>query len=228
MCHGVASLAGFIFLWRAGSSDMSNKPSPIKLAIIAAHPSELVPFVKMGRRHLIVKKNMALLAAGVGPVASTFGLTHFLEDYRPEHIIAVGTAGIINPEKLAIGDVVVAKSASMESGFSECYTPKLQISRVTHPSALPLAIRERVVMAHVFSPQEITVSPDWQKKFLQSNFDVEHLESFAFAFVAKKFRVPITIILGLTNVIDSRAHVDWLKNRKALVTKVGKIAAAII
>lgn len=205
---------------------MTNKKQDLDLLILAAHASELAPLIKLGRRHHTVKGGVGYLAAGVGPVAATFGLTHFLEDFSPMQIVAVGTAGVINTKKFKIGDIVTVQSAGTESGFVECYTPN-----GNSPPA-PLLLRKRgglhpqgklvrsAPLAKVYSPQEITRSPKWQKQLLKSGFDIEHLESFAFAFVAQKFRVPIAIFLGLTNVIDKNAHRDWVKNQAMVIEKI--------
>lgn len=219
---------------------MADKKNDLKLLIVAAHSSELLPLVKLGRKYQVVRNGIGYLAAGVGPVAATFGLTHFLEDYRPQNIIAIGTAGIINDKKFKIGDVVIGKSVSTESGLKECYTPKAQSGIVTLPHPLPyikgggskfppLKVRggsgRGYQFVNIFSPQEITRSPAWQKQFLKSGFDVEHLESFAFTFVAKKFRIPLTIVLGLSNVIDGNAHHDWINNQAQMVRKVCRAAS---
>lgn len=199
---------------------MTNRKIKLDHLIVGAHSSELLPFVSLGRKHHLVKDNTGFLAAGVGPVAATFGLMHFLEDHKPEQLIAVGTAGIINGKKFKVGDVVVAKSAATVSGFEECYAPNPNSSLRLPPLKVRGGLARGYQFAKVFSPQEITRSPIWQKQLLKSGFDVEHLESFAFAFVAKKFRIPITIVLGLTNVIDKNAHRDWLKNQTRMVKKV--------
>lgn len=210
---------------------MANKKEKLDLLILAAHASELAPLIKLGRRHHAVKGGMGYLAAGVGPVAATFGLTHFLEDFSPVQIVAVGTAGVINTKKFKIGDIVTVQSAGTKSGFVECYTPN------TNSPPTPLLLRKRggielpplilrgglgrgSSLAKVYSPQEITRSPDWQKQLFKSGFDIEHLESFAFAFVAQKFSVPISIFLGLTNVIDKNAHHDWVKNQAMMIKKI--------
>jgi purine-nucleoside phosphorylase len=188
------------------------KPKPIQTLFLAAHASELKPLVDLGRKHLLLEGETAFLAAGVGPVAATFGLTHFLEDYRPKQIIAVGTAGVINEKNFKIGDVVVAKSAGTASGFASVYTPKLQ------PQKIVISVGAGFKAARIYSPQEITRDENWQG-LLSKRYDVEHLESFAFALVAKKFRIPIRIFLGLTNVIGPQAHAQWLKNREVLIKK---------
>ena len=105
----------------------------IKTLIVAAHASELKPLISLGKRHFVINGNTAYLSAGIGPVAAAFGLTHFLEDFAPNNIIAIGTAGVINKKIFKIGDVVCAKSVTTVSGLAAVYTPGLQEQRIAIP-----------------------------------------------------------------------------------------------
>lgn len=193
----------------------------LKTLFLSAHASELKPLVNLGRKYQLIRGDNAYLAAGIGPVAATFGLTHFLEDYRPQRIIAVGTAGVINTKKFKTGDMVVAKSVATASGLTAAYTPKLQAQKIL----LPVGARHSITQAKIYSPQEITKDKMWITPFTHAGHDIEHLEAFAFAFVAKKFRIPISIVLGLTNVIGPNAHRDWIKNQGQMIKKACQIAS---
>lgn len=189
-------------------------PEKIKLLVVAAYPPELKPFCSLGRRHFVIKKNIAYLAAGIGPVAATFGLTHFLEDYRPEKIIGIGTAGVIR--KFKIGEIVVGK-------------------KVFNGSSLPLSLdpssqRERGKFPHVniFAPQEVSRTEEQRVQLEQSGYDVENLEAYAFAFVAKKFRIPFVSLLGLTNFVGPKGHKEWKKNEQKVMYKLAKQVCQIV
>lgn len=240
--------------------------TPLNTLIVAAHAAELTPWVNLGRRHFRICGDTAFLSAGVGPVAAAFGLTHFLEDFRPGRIIGVGTAGVINTDKFRAGDVVVARSVTTDSGCGDVYTPAPQPANIVlqgvvilrpkaegspngilrPPSALRSAglrapklrgsLRRSVVRpsgcaqddiraAHVFAPQEISRTDARREALQRSGFDVEHLESFAFAFVAEKFRCPITIVLGLANVVGPKAHAEWRVNSERVMKRVAKAVA---
>jgi purine-nucleoside phosphorylase len=206
--------------------------------VVAACTGELKPFVTLGRRHFLTRGDTAFLAAGVGPVAAAFGLTHFLEDFRPRRIIGVGTAGIINQDKFRIGDVVTAKSVTTASGMSDGYVPQLQSSRISLVGSSASAEDDKVWAgddkvwagddkpknARVFAPQEISRTEARRRALLTAGLEVEHLESFAFAFVARKFRIPITIVLGLANSVGPRAHAEWKKNAADVMQKVARSA----
>ena len=241
-----------------------------KTLIVAACASELKPFIDLKQRHYYIKKEVGFLATGIGPVAASFGLTHFLEDYAPEQIFAIGTAGIINKKKFDIGEIVAAKTVATESFLGGFYTPTKQ----PHQFRLPQGpVRDRYffeirpfassgrpgirdhskIIAHpptlsavgaqslrpgqgnpaptkfvsIYSPQEIT-RDEGVRKVLEKKYDVEHLESFAFAFVAQKFRIPIQIVLGLTNFTDENAHEDWRKNQGKVIKKICKQVTGLL
>jgi len=64
----------------------------------------------------------------------------------------------------------------------------------------------------VFCPQEITKSRKLAADLNKSGHDIENLEAYAFAYVAKKFKIPILSLFGLTNKVGPNAHRDWKKN----------------
>lgn len=195
----------------------------IKVLIVGAYAGELKPFLDMGKRYQHVENDIGFLSAGIGPVAASFGLTHFLEDYRPKTILAVGTAGIVQSEKLSLGDIVRVETLSYEGrgGFdknSEVYVPDLQLSHVELKNSHEAFSHLQTVS--VFAPQEISRGEFWSQHLSQHNYQVEHLESFAYAFVAQKFKIPLTILLGLTNHIGKTAHEEWCTHEKAVMEKL--------
>lgn len=224
--------------------------SAVKTLIVAAYAMELKPMADLGRQQFLICGNTAYLSAGIGPVAAAFGLTHFLESHRPERIIAVGTAGVIDTGHFTVGQVVRATSVATASGFFQVYTPEAQPQRILlsvgrqpvrrrppltsprhrtnrrEPSRLPLF--GRLPAASVFAPQEITRADGFREALLRQGYGVEHLESFAFAFTARKFRVPIDLVLGLTNGCGPGAHREWKTNALAVMEKVGKIVAGAL
>lgn len=209
--------------------------TPLNTLIVAAHATELTPWVNLGRRYFRIRGDTAFLSAGIGPVAAAFGLTHFLKDFRPARIIGVGTAGVINVERFAIGDIVIARSVATNSRLIDLYTPKSQPARITLPRAVTLRTRSAEIplkttrgtlrVAHVFSPQEVSRTDARRRLLRRGGFDVEQLESFALAFVAEKFRCPITIVLGLTNVVGPKAHAGWRVNSERVMKRVAKAVA---
>jgi nucleoside phosphorylase len=194
--------------------------------------------------------NTAFLSAGIGPVAAAFGLTHFLEDYRPERIIALGTAGIIDTEHFSVGQAVRALSVATASGFFQLYTPEPQPHRILlsvgrrlvrraaglrtprrrnerrEPSRLPLF--GRLAATAVYAPQEITREEGFRQALQRQGYGVEHLEGFAYVFTARQFGIPIDLVLGLTNVCGPGAHREWKMHARVVLEKTAKIVAGAV
>lgn len=191
---------------------MSRKP--IKALIVAAYHKELAPFCRLGSKHFVIKRDVAYLAAGIGPVAAAFGLTHFLEDYRPEMIVGIGTAGVINP-KLKIGDVVVGKLISPNSA-------QKIISTISRPLCPFCPHSPEWPQVNIFAPQEISRTEAQRMRLQKAGYDVENLEAYAFAFVAKIFRVPFVSLLGLTNHVGPKGHEEWVRNEKKMCQKLDR------
>lgn len=204
-------------------------PKKLKQLFVAAYSNELKPLCALGSSYLKIKGDVAHLAAGIGPVAAAFGLTHFLEDYRPEAIISLGTAGTFKPNQYQVGDVVYAKSVSLMSYQDLVYPVDVKRSQLILPKfkrqySKSLRHCNRV---SVYCPQEITKSDELAMN-LSEHHDVESLETFAFAFVAAKFKIPIVSILGITNVVGSNGHAQWKKNEPSVVEKISEVVKMIL
>lgn len=197
----------------------------IKTLIVAAYPNELKYLCKMGKKYLVCKNGTAYLAAGVGPVAASFGLTHLLEDYQPGIIISIGTAGIINL-KFRIGDAVLARSASIASGAGDVYA--VGDSQTIHYTTKSVGgttppLLKNLPKANIYCPQEISRTETRRHALLKHGHDVENLEVCALAFVAKKFKIPIISFLGLTNTVGPLSHEEWLRNEGKVMRNVSRI-----
>lgn len=177
----------------------------------------------LGKNHVKVKNGIAYLAAGIGPSAAAFGLTHFLEDYRPKIMISVGTAGIINPKNLSLGDVVCANNAHIDSGLTETFTPSLcpaQSWPVPKIAAKYTNSLKRSNPVSVFCPQEISKTEKRRLALLKKGYDAENLELYAFAYVAKKFKIPHLALLGMSNHVSPNGHKEWMDNEAQTVGNI--------
>lgn len=204
-------------------------PKKLKHLFVAAYATELKSLCALGSSYLKIKGDTAYLAAGIGPVAASFGLTHFLEDYRPEIIVSLGTAGTFKPDLHQVGAVVCAKSVTLASHLDTVYPVDVKRARLVLPKlnrhySKSLKHCNRV---SVFCPQEITKSDDLVSNLSQYH-DVENLETFAFAFVAAKFKIPIVSILGITNEVGSKGHVQWKNNEHDVVQKISNVVKTIL
>lgn len=185
----------------------------------------------MGERYLKIKNGAAYLCSGIGPTAASFGLSHFLEDYQPRLIVSIGTAGVLNPKKIKIGDIACASTVS-------CHTKTaLHLSSKTYkliplktPRALGLYLKDvpRINCVRAYGSQDITTSVAGRKRLVQQGYDVENMEAYAHAFVAQKFKIPHMALYGLTNLVGPKAHVEWQKNEAAVVKKLSAVVLQFV
>lgn len=202
----------------------------IKTLVVAAFQKELVSLCDMGRRHLVVNEDVAYLAAGIGPVAASFGLTHCLKSYRPEVIVTLGTAGTFKPDDIKIGDISIANRSSMASGFADCYAAKN--TQMEHDITVGELSKYTERLSHfnkvsVYCPQEITSSKKWADQLSQS-FDTENLEVYSFQFISQKFGIPILSLLGISNVVGPTGHDEWVAHEKAVSEALGQTVQSLL
>lgn len=198
---------------------------------MAAYKNELQYLCPMGRRYLKIKNGNAYLCSGIGPTAASFGLTHFLEDYRPKLIISLGTAGIINSKKNKIGDIVCANSVS-------CHTKTPHhLSSMTYkpitlntPKALGLYLKGSLGIncVRAYGSQDITTSLKGCKQLEVQGYAIENMEAYAHAFVAQKFKIPHVALYGLTNIVGPKAHNQWQYNEAMVVKKLNKLVERLV
>ncbi len=199
--------------------------------IVAAYAPELKYLQSLPKNSFFaIKDNVAYLSAGIGGVNASFGLTHFLEDYRPKIIIAIGTAGAFNP-RTPLKTLYSVLSTHTKSFRDDVYLPQiLKPSKwrslqeiMTHPTPQPL-IKD---LARVYCPQEITKDLTHFKNLAQ-HYDLENLEMHAFSVVARHFKIPVYGILGITNHVGALAHEQWRQNEDLVAKKIARVVKIIL
>lgn len=197
----------------------------LKTLVISAYHRELRGLADLTHSYQKIEGDLAFLATGIGPGVAAFGLTHFLEDYKPERIISLNTAGLIDTKTFKIGDVVEAISASPASGFSERVFPEVGAQKLKVLKNPPQTDLPKV---KVYCPQEITLSQDWSQKLKQNGYQAESCETYMYYFVAQKFNTPITTILGFTNFVGPDGHKDWKLNEDDVCHELTKTVKQLI
>lgn len=185
----------------------------LKTLVISAYHRELRGLADLSHSYQKIEGDLSFLATGIGPGAAAFGLTHFLEDYQPERIISLNTAGLLDTNQFKIGDLAEATSASPASGFSERIFPEVGAKKLKVLTNTPQTDLPKV---SVYCPQEITLSHDWAQRLIQNGYQSESCETYIYFFVAQKFKIPITTVLGFTNLVGPNGHKDWKENEERI------------
>ncbi len=154
---------------------------------------------------------------GIGLVDSAINLTKICLENELKEIIFVGSAGSYGKVKI-FETVEVAKVSNIEISFLQnlSYTPIENIISLKDVSC--------ETNLTVNSSNYITSDEKIAKIYLQKGIDIENMEFFAVANVAKKFGIKCKGIFVITNYCDKLAHDTFIKNHQ----KAKKIMEKIV
>ena len=199
--------------------------STLKYLFVAAYSNELKPFCALKQESYVIENDRAYLAAGIGPVASAFGLAQFLIKHKPEVIITFGTAGTFKPDTIKCGDVVVVDRVGTPSYSDLVYSPSITQKDHHITSERPSKYTNKLEnfnSVSVYCPQEIT-SGNAEAKRLALHYDTENLEAYAFQYVAQNLQIPMISILGISNAVGSQGHKEWLQNESKVCESIALV-----
>jgi purine-nucleoside phosphorylase len=81
----------------------------------------------------------------------------------------------------------------------------------------------------VACPLAITTSPALARKIAgRTGADLENLEAFAVARVADAAGVPFACVLGISNRVGPKAHLEWRANAPRAAAAACRAALAIV
>ena len=173
---------------------------------VAAVDAELGDLRARGRD--AVPLGVGMLAAGVRMAEVLAGRCGRL----PARVVLLGTAGAYPDAAGAplhpLGSVVTAtrvRLASASAATGRGYVP-------LPPDAVECVPVEGVVAAVVACCTAITTDPA-AARALGELANVEHMELFGVAHACARVGVPVTAVLGITNVVGPEAHAQWKAHR---------------
>jgi futalosine hydrolase len=180
----------------------------VEILVVAAFPPEL--------------EGVDGVAVGIGMAAAAAGTQRALAERRPEGILLVGTCGVYPGHPLSIGSVVVARRVHLVStavvegrgGFPPRMDDPIDATLTPPGSAADVATTLAVTIDDALAAT-ITARTACQ---------VEHLEAHAVASVCARAGVAFGALLGIANVVGSRARDEWRANHEL----AGNAAAAAV
>jgi len=150
---------------------------------------------------------------GIGLIETSINLTKYCLFNKPDFILFIGTAGSYG--KYKIFDIVESTSAcnlEISNLLDYSYTP------INNSISLNLkGIKNNTI---INSSNFITKNKEISSKFLEYNLDLENMEFFSIARVAKEFDIPFAGIFCVTNYTFEEAHKEYLKNYKEALLKL--------
>ncbi len=173
---------------------------------------------------------VATFALGVGMLAAGVRMAELLKEAHargalPARVLLVGTAGAYpdgeGTPQVANGTVVTASSvalgsASAASGRGYVPLPPAPVN-LTPVADLPPA---RVACCTAITTDATSA------RALGATWQVEHMELFGVAHACARAGVPVTALLGITNVVGPEAHTQWKANRATVEAATREAARA--
>jgi futalosine hydrolase len=135
-------------------------------------------------------------------------------------VVLVGTCGAYPGTALRVGDVTVARKvllvepAAVE-GAAEFPAPMSLASDADESMRTALA-SSGAIPVDVATTLAVTVNDDVATRIARATgAAAEHLEAHGVATACATFGVPLAVVLGVANVVGSRARDEWKKNHHA-------------
>ncbi|BCX78615.1 purine-nucleoside phosphorylase [Campylobacter sp. 19-13652] len=161
---------------------------------------------------------------GIGLVEPAINLTNTVSNTMPKWILFVGTAGSYGSIK--VGSICLCQNAvniEISSLLELSYTP-INTSVITKlPEHTNTLTDTNNILTDVVcnSSNFITKDSAMADKFIKMGIDIENMELYSVFSVARKFDIPCAGLLYVTNLCDTNAHNDFIKNhetaKKALI-----------
>ncbi len=156
---------------------------------------------------------------GVGLLESVINLNNLIKKHKPNEILFVGSAGSYGGYK--IYDKVISYCASqveISSLLNISYTPLTDL-KICNVSCETKTI--------VNCSNYITSDKKYSKLFLENGYDLENMEFYSVAYIAKKYKLPFRGVFVITNYCDENAHKDFLNNHKEAIKILERVVEDI-
>ncbi|MGH7440527.1 MAG: hypothetical protein ACRENE_32965 [Polyangiaceae bacterium] len=206
--------------------------TPRDLLVVAAFHPELAPLCALlgdggspgfaGRPAAgrIGTTDVRTAAIGIGLSQASVGASLSLVEARPAAVVLVGTCGAYPGTGLRVGDVTVARRVLLVEpaavdGAAEFPTPMSTATDADETMRTALA-SSGAVAVDVATTLAVTVNDDLATRIARATgAAAEHLEAHGVATACATLGVPLAIVLGVANVVGSRAREEWKQNHHA-------------
>ena len=159
------------------------------------------------------------LPIGVGLLQSAIMINNMVQKHNPKELIFVGSAGSYG--RFDIFETITSHCASqveVASLLNISYTPLADL-KICNVSCETNII--------VNCSNYITSSKKYSKIFLENGYDLENMEFYSVAYIAKRFNLPFRGIFVVTNYCDKNAHRDFIKNHKEAIRILERVIEGV-
>jgi nucleoside phosphorylase len=190
--------------------------------ILAAFHPELAPLRALlgeGMSARVGALQVTARVVGIGLPMASVGAATALAEVTPRVAVMVGTCGAFAESGLSTSDVVVARRLRLgATGLAE------GLAQFPDPMSIATSAEERVVEAlcraggkgvDVVTTPAVTVDDAAAERLARwAGAQAEHLEAYGAAVACAARGIPFTAVLGVANVVGSRARDEWRANHR--------------
>jgi nucleoside phosphorylase len=193
---------------------------PDAILIVAAFPPELKGLASVLRARAQDGASVVARAiVGVGPVEAAAGAARAIALLEPRVVVLVGTAGVYAARGgPAIGEAVLVRRAALgslaaASGAGYLPAPVPDSQDTDAGLRRELGGRAHLPAVDVACPTAITRTRAAATTLARhTGAAIENLEAFAIARACARAQVPFAAVLGITNRVGPKAHVEWRRH----------------
>lgn len=191
----------------------------VDVLVVAAYAPELV-----GLRPLLSEKldgsirglRVVGKTLGIGMPIAGAGMAHRLNQLSPRCVVLLGSCGVYpgvadyRPNDVLVASRIVLFDHAVAAGRAAFPDP-MTVSVDTHPLlAAGLRTGQRTHAASLATTLSLTTDDALAATVSRaSGCDGENLEAFAVALACHAANTPFAAVLGVTNVVGSKARDDW-------------------
>ncbi|MBC8133162.1 MAG: hypothetical protein H7X95_09290 [Deltaproteobacteria bacterium] len=211
------------------------RPRPARgpILILSAFAPELAPLRLTLKRAAVPMTDVVCVAAGIGAIDAAIGASRAIAECGPRIVVFVGTAGSYGAAPglggCAIGRCILLASTAAIRG--DGYLPAPMVMREDTDAILRRALVRSAhattttpLVVDVATPLAITTSATLARRLATSTgAGTENLEAFAVGRAATLAKVPFGVVLGISNRVGPRAHVEWLHHRDRATNTVCRV-----
>jgi len=210
----------------------STMGRPPKVLVVAAWEPELERFRALVAEDEALSRGLDLNtdAVGIGLVDAASGATRCIVQHRPDQVVLLGTCGAMPSSGLAIGDVVVGRSAVVADAAvveGRAAMPYPNEAVALDASMLGELEAAGARPARIVNTLGVTTDDALATKLAELG-DVEHLEAYAVARACLATSVPCAVVLGIANVVGASGREQWRAHHLEASARAAEVAARAI
>lgn len=198
------------------------------MLVVAAWEPELERFCALVAEDegLARRTTLNMEAVGVGVVDAASGTMRCITQHRPDRVVLLGTCGAMPSSGLAVGDVVVGRSALL----ADAAVVEGRAAMPYPAEAIPLdaSLLEDLVAAgarpaRIVNTVGVTTDDALATKLAELG-EVEHLEAYAVARACVLAEIPCVVVLGIANVVGSSGRDEWRTHHLEASARAAEVA----